>query len=70
MVAENIMIRKKEITGNENKNQPEIPKSKLEELGILKVLNVVIGEDEETKYRVITNEGETRFVPASELLAE
>ncbi len=64
------MIRKKEITGNENKNQPEIPKSKLEELGILKVLNVVIGEDEETKYRVITNEGETRFVPASELLAE
>lgn len=64
------MTRKKEITGNENKNQPEIPKSKLEELGILKVLNVVIGEDEETKYRVITNEGETKFVPASELLAE
>lgn len=66
-----IMPRKKEtITGNENKNQPEIPKAKLEKLGILKVLGVVISEDEETKYRVITNEGETKFVPASKLLAE
>ena len=55
---------------NENKNQPEIPKAKLEELGILKVISVVIGEDEETKYRVITNEGETKFVLASELLGE
>ena len=55
---------------NENTNQPEISKAKLEELGILKVISVVIGEDEETKYRVITNEGETKFVPASELLGE
>jgi type II secretory pathway component PulC len=55
---------------NENKNQPEIPKEKLEELGILKVLGVAISEDEETKYRVITNEGETKFVLASELLGE
>ena len=60
---------KKEI-GNENKNHPEISKSNLEKLGILKVLGVVISEDEETKYRVITNEGETKFVPASELLGE
>ena len=63
-------MTKKKIFSNENKNQPEIPKSKLEELGILKVLGVVISEDEETKYRCITNEGETKFVPASELLAE
>jgi len=60
----------KKINLNENKNQPEIPKAKLEELGILKVLSVVIGEDKETQYRVITNEGETKFVPASELLGE
>ena len=55
---------------NENKNQLEIPKEKLEKLGILKVIGVVISEDEETKYRVITNEGETMFVPASELLSK
>ena len=60
----------KKETGNENKNQPEVSKAKLEELGILKVISVVIGEDEETKYRVITNEGETKFVLASELLGE
>jgi type II secretory pathway component PulC len=55
---------------NENKNQPEVSEEKLKELGILKVISVVIGEDEETKYRVITNEGETKFVSASELLSE
>jgi len=55
---------------NENKNQPNLPKEKLEKLGILKVLGVVISEDEETKYRVITNEGETKFVPVSELLGK
>ena len=60
----------KKINLNENKNQPEVSKSKLEELGILKVISVVIGEDKETQYRVITNEGETKFVPASELLGE
>lgn len=54
---------------NENKNELEISKEKMKELGILKVLSVVISEDEETRYRVITEEGETKFIPASELLA-
>jgi len=58
----------KEISLNENKNQLDLPKEQLEKLGILKVLSVVISEDEETKYRVITTEGETRFISASELL--
>lgn len=53
---------------NENKNQPEIPKKKLEELGILKVISVVISEDGETQYRVVMNNGETKFISASELL--
>jgi hypothetical protein len=52
---------------NENKNQPEIPKKKLEELGILKVISVVISEDKETQYRVVMDNGETKFIPASEL---
>jgi len=53
---------------NENKNQPEISKKKLEELGILKVISVVISEDGETKYRVVMDNGETKFILASELL--
>lgn len=52
---------------NENKNQPEIPKKKLEELGILKVISVVISEDGETQYRVVLDNGENKFIPASEL---
>ena len=55
---------------NENKNQPEISKERLEKLGILKVISVVISEDEEARYRVITKEGETKFVSASELFSE
>ena len=53
---------------NENKNSPEIPKEKLEELGILKVLSVIISDDAEPQYRVVTTEGETKIVPASTLL--
>jgi len=53
---------------NENKNQLEIPKKKLEELGILKVISVVISDDGETLYRVVMDNGENKFIPASELL--
>lgn len=60
----------KKINLNENKNQPKISKKKLEDLGILKVLSVVISEDEETKYRCVANEGETKFISASELSGE
>ena len=42
---------------NENKNQLEIPKKKLEELGILKVISVVISDDGETLYRVVMDLG-------------
>jgi len=52
---------------NENKNQLEIPKKKLEELGILKVISVVISDDGETLYRVVMDNGENKFIPASEL---
>lgn len=60
----------KKLNLNENRNQLDIPKEKLEKMGILKVLSVSITEDEETKYRVITEDGETKFIPASELLGE
>ena len=53
---------------NENKNQLDIPKKKLEELGILKVISVVISDDGETLYRVVMDNGENKFIPASELL--
>ena len=53
---------------NENKNQLEIPKKKLEELGILKVISVVISDDGETLYRVVMDNGENKFILASELL--
>ena len=52
---------------NENKNQLDIPKKKLEELGILKVISVVISDDGETLYRVVMDNGENKFIPASEL---
>jgi hypothetical protein len=55
---------------NENKNQPKIPEEKLKELGILKVLNVVIGEDEETKYNCVMEDGTIKTIPASSLIEE
>jgi hypothetical protein len=51
---------------NENKNNPKISEEKLEELNILKVVGVSIGEDE-TYYRVVTTDGETKFIKAEEL---
>ena len=52
---------------NENKNQPEIPKEKLKKLGILKVLSVVIGEDE-TQYNCVMEDGTIKTVSASSLI--
>ena len=54
---------------NENKNQLEIPKEKLKKLGILKVLSVVIGEDE-TQYNCVMEDGTIKTVPASSLIEE
>jgi len=59
----------KKMNLNENKNQPEIPKEKLKELGILKVLSVVIGE-KETQYNCIMEDGTIKTIPASELAIE
>jgi len=59
----------KKMNLNENKNQPEIPKEKLKELGILKVLSVVIGEDE-TQYNCVMEDGTIKTVPASSLIEE
>lgn len=50
-----------------DKNHPKVSEKKLKELGILKVLQVSISDDKETEYRVVTTEGETKFVSASEL---
>lgn len=54
---------------NQNKNQPEIPKKKLEKLGILKVLNVVIGE-KETLYNCVMEDGKIQTIPALSLIEE
>jgi len=53
---------------NENKNQLEVSEEKLKELGILRVLNVVISEDEETKYNCVCEDGTIKTVSASELI--
>ena len=53
---------------NQNKNIVEIPEEKLKEKGILKVLNIVISEDEEDKYNCIMEDGKVVAIPASELL--
>ncbi len=55
---------------NENRNKVNVSEKKLKELGILKVISAVISEDEETKYRVIMESGESEFIPASKLLDE
>ena len=58
----------KKIDFNENKNKPDILKEKLEKLSILKVLNIVIGENEEAKYNCIMEDGTIKSVPVSKLL--
>lgn len=56
------------MNANENKNDIKISEKKKKELGILKVLKVVIGENEPLQYKVITEDGEIKTFPASELL--
>jgi len=53
---------------NENKNQLEVSEERMKELKILKIISVVISDDGETLYRVVTEDGETKFIPASEIL--
>lgn len=48
---------------NENKNKIDISEEKLKELGVLKVLNVVIEEGaKEPLYCVVTEAGEKEFM--------
>lgn len=58
----------KKLNLNENRNEVNVSEKRLKELGILKVLSVAISEDEETKYCVITEDGDKKLIPASELL--
>ena len=60
----------KKINLNEDRNKVDVSEKRLKELGILKVLSVIIDEDKETKYRVVTEDGEKELIPASELLGE
>ena len=60
----------KKINLNEDKNQSEVEPKKLKELGILKVLKVLISEDEETKYRCIKEDGTIEIVSTSKLLGK
>jgi len=57
----------KEIKSNGNKNQPDVPKKKLEKLGILKVLSIIISEIGEDKYNCIMEDGSKKVFPASKL---
>ena len=54
-------------TFNDNKNIVELSEAKKEKLGILKVLNVLISEDEEVRYNCIMDNGTIKVFPASEL---
>ena len=55
-------------TSNGNKNQVDVPKEKLEKLGILKVLSIIISDEGEDKYNCIMEDGNKKVFPASELL--
>ena len=54
-------------TLNENKNNLELSEDKKKELGILKVLNVLISNDEEVRYNCIMDNGTIKVFPASKL---
>jgi hypothetical protein len=58
------------INSNENKNIVEVPEEKLKELGILKVLNIIISEEGEDNYNCVMETGEIKTVPASSLIKE
>jgi len=51
----------------QDRNQPDVSEKRLKELGILKVLKVSISDDG-VSYLVLTEDGEKKFIPESELL--
>ena len=53
---------------NQNKNEIKISDAKKKELGILKVLSIVIPEKGKPLYKAITETGEIKTFKASELL--
>lgn len=55
-------------TFNEDKNSLDLTEEKKKELGILKVLKVVISEDQPVQYKVITEQGQIKTMSAEELL--
>jgi len=52
---------------NQNKNIIDISEEKKKELGILKILNIIISEDGEDKYNCIMEDGNIKAIPTSEL---
>jgi len=58
----------KGIKSNENKNKPDVSKEKLEELGILKVLSIIISDEGEDKYKCIMEDGNKKVFLSSDLL--
>jgi hypothetical protein len=52
---------------NQNRNKPAVSKEKLAELGLIKVLGVVIPEAGEDLYRCVNDDGEIVVIPASQL---
>lgn len=50
-----------------NKNNFELSDKKKKELGILKVLNVLISKDEEIRYNCIMEDGTIKVFSASKL---
>ena len=53
---------------NGNKNELDISDAKKKELGILKVLSVVISEGEKDKYVCIMEDGNKKIFPVSKLV--
>lgn len=52
---------------NQNKNIIKVSKEKKKKLGILKILNIIISEDEEDKYNCVMEDGNIKAIPASDL---
>jgi hypothetical protein len=55
---------------NQNKNILKVSEKKKKELGILKVLNIIIPEDGEDEYNCVMEDGTIKTVPASSLIGE
>ena len=53
---------------NGNKNALDLSSDKKKELGILKVLSVIIAEGEDDKYMCIMEDGSKKVFPASKLV--